>query len=55
LKGYLKIISIRQGSESYLNTVAIKVGSDDDDDKNGGGGDDNDNNDDDEKFPAHTY
>jgi hypothetical protein len=69
LKGNLKIIGIRQGSETYLNMVARKVGSVDiDDDDDGGDGssgaddgndddddDDDDGDDDDEKFPTHTY
>jgi hypothetical protein len=59
MKGYLKIISIRQGSEPYLNMVVRKVRSDDidDDDDDGGGGDDgnDDDDDDDKKFPTHTY
>jgi hypothetical protein len=67
LKGYLKIINIRQGSEPYLNRVVRKVGNDDIDGDDGGrgvgggnrggddGNDDDDDDDDDKKFPTHTY
>ena len=61
MKGYLKIISIRQGSKPYLNVVVRKVCSDyiydeDDNDDGGssGGGDDGNDDDDDEKFPTPT-
>jgi len=55
LKEYLKIISIRQGSEPYLNMAVRNVGSDDIDDNDGGGVGDGDDDDDDEKFPARKY
>ena len=53
----MKIISIRQGSEPYLNMAVRKVGSDDIDDNGGGGGDGNDDDDDDDDkiFPTHAY
>ena len=55
MKEYLKIISIRQGSEPYLNMAVRNVGSDDIDDNDGGGVGDGDDDDDDEKFPARKY
>ena len=60
----MKIISIREGSEPYLNMVVRKVGSDDigdgdgDNDGRGGGddsNDDDDDDDDDEKFSTQSY